>query len=380
MWLVKSFIRLLVCWIYDTKVFIREFFQISLFKQHKKIIAEYSGGYFLPNNYNKVAIVNIYPSGESIIFTKNLLVGLVENGFYVLLVSNKKISDIDRSELLPYCHHLIIRLNFGKDFGAHQHGLSWLKDENIFNNIERLILANDSMYYPKNIKNVIAEMLMYPDAWQSLYESFDRFHHAQSFFLMFSKEIINSKVFVNFWKEYFPRAFRRHVILDGEIKISKILVSAGFKIKSYYSGGKIMREIRNRINFNCLDDSLPFIKILSDATKLNPDISNCQLINDTNIYLDNLLKLIDKNIYSNNPTHCVGLLLAYMFSAPIKRDLFFCQTATPTEVVRYAAGFSAEEKLSIENDLKNKGIRPYLTFYSPKMVVKKILFDRGYVL
>ena len=125
----------------------------------------------------------------------------------------------------------ILRKNIGRDFGAYKAGIRWLKDSGLFTDIERLFLINDTMIWMESSKDIVCECSK--DAWSSMFLNLEIHTHAQSFFLSFSKEVLANEEFQKFWERYVPLNYRKHAILNGEVKLSSILLDQGFTCKPY---------------------------------------------------------------------------------------------------------------------------------------------------
>jgi hypothetical protein len=350
--LKKAFIYS-VCATYNCLTYPKDIWHIYFRRQHNKIKSQKIGLAKPLSLPDRVAVVVIFPSNESAVFTKNLLMGLLANGFYVLVMSNRMLTFSQQEIILPHCHMLIERPNTGRDIGAYQHGMKWLKRQHLLQSANLLILANDSLFYPKNIETVISDMVQNPAPWQCLFENFEKHYHAQSFFLLFRKEIFLSKAFIQFWKKYFPRSNRVHSIDRGEVALTKVLKSTGHLPLAYYATSSVIDALKQRIKHETLEN-MPLCEMLFE---LYCPITLGGLLNNQtfSIYQKKAVRLLEKLLNQTNPAGKSGLAVSYFLHAPLKRDLMHHRIFDLSQIVRYTGGLIPEELILLERDLKKKG-------------------------
>lgn len=374
--IIKKILKELYCKGYDFKSLMKDVFDISLMKKHTKVIAESGEVSHSSTHPDKIAIITVYPSEESLIFTLNLLRALRENGFYTLVVSNAVLDQREVKKILSCSNRLMQRLNTGWDFGAWQHGLHWLDNQSILNKANVLLLANDSLFYPENIKNIIAEMLNINEPWQCLFDSHQIEYHAQSPFQLFRKEVFASGAFQTFWAQYYPRTSRRHAIHAGEVRLSVMLRQAGFMPKALYTATGLLSETEKRLMAAGYDQNDSLVQFLFDFYDQFPlqNLSHFQL----RCYMQQIMNHIDKRMRISNPAHEVGLHVSFMFHAPLKRDLYYRGSCGMARIIKYAGGFDADEKIAMEKDMKRKGIENCSDPQSVRDIFRKVLLSKGY--
>ncbi len=337
--------------LYDLWFFVSDFYLIYLRRRHLKSIHENEGNLSKQHHQSKIAIVAIYPSDDSILFTKNLLDAFLDNGFYVLVLSTRVMTDFQKQIILERCHYLIERYNIGQDLGSYKHGLYWLeKNDKKLSSAELVVLANDSMFYAANFTNVVKTMTNNKESWQCLFENYQHCHHAQSFFLLFRKEMFQ---YVSlFWKRYKPSRSRFHAIYYGEIALSQYLAKKNFFPKAYYNSvtvhNALYQQILSEDRYH-LPVTLFLMKCINKAV-LKKKPSSFQ----RNVIITKLLDEISMLMHTHNPTHSVGLILAKFMSAPLKRDICYPGHYNPAYVVRNVITYHADELLAMENDLRKK--------------------------
>ena len=181
------------------------------------------------NNQTKIAVIAMYPVSEKIyeVSMRNLISGLRENGIHVVLLLNRSTSESLHHFFIEMNCTVIKRRNVGRDFGAYKDGVTWLEREIGLAKIERLLLINDTLMWLNNGNEIIATTLI-PD-WSSIFLNLEIHTHAQSFFLSFSNNVLKNEKFLKFWEKYIPTKHRRLAILNGEIKLSEVLIKQGFR-------------------------------------------------------------------------------------------------------------------------------------------------------
>lgn len=348
-------------------------------KQHLQILSDRS----LENQRNeaaRVAVIAVYPTATSLPFTINLLVALRNAGFYILVLSSKRIAPEMANILLQNCDRLVERHPIGRDFGSYQMGLRLLKRRGAFSQIHTLVLANDSMFYPGSFSSVVDELLRDPQSsWMGLFENYQCYPHTQSFFQVFRRDLVNSRSFQDFWLKYRPLSSRPHVIRKGEIALSRVLHRASFRPQIRYTSNYLLKTLCRRIVVgNELD---PLRRVLHATLNEQTEEQNHALNGaqrrqslskrpDPN-ELSELELQLSIRIERRNPTHSVGLLANYLCGAPIKRDIAYRGTATIGQMLQLATGYSDAELSAMEADLRERG--------TPAMFrgLKRVLYNRG---
>jgi lipopolysaccharide biosynthesis protein len=163
-------------------------------------------------------------------------------------------------KLKQCCRAILIRRNEGYDFGSWMTALHWLEKD--LNNINQLILTNDSFWGPITPLDDLFQRLKTSDA-AVIGLTDDQMYtpHLQSAFLAFQKSVIKSTVFKNFWNqiECWPR--KRDLVKKYEVGLPVLLQKSGFQTESLYTqhaNGNILhtawRELIETKNF-------PFLKV-----------------------------------------------------------------------------------------------------------------------
>jgi hypothetical protein len=222
-----------------------QFFGAHYFDNFKKI-HNFSGHHPLKE---KSAVFVIFPKGHSVNRSYlRTLNELNENQYSVIIVSNSPLETNDIEELRARSAQVIIRPNFGYDFGAYRQGILFLLEQKI--KFSSLLLLNDSCWFPtitganwirsaenKNLDLVgVTSNYGIDRRWgqndsQSLswdYSSSHKNFHYCSFALLLSRKVILDPDFIKFWKR-FPLTNRKSkVVRRGEIGFTRLILRSGF--------------------------------------------------------------------------------------------------------------------------------------------------------
>lgn len=195
----------------------------------------------------KVAIYLIFPSEGFLDSHQVALIELVRAGYAPLVVSNLSLTPQMLLCLEPVCWQIIERENFGYDFGGYREAILWLASQ--FNVLDRVILMNDSVWFP--IPGAmdwiaVAESLDV-DLAGSLCTGFSgrvRVHqfrttpwevdmrrsklHYGSFALMLSGRLLRDTGFLQFWQKLRLSQGKNRTIKRGEIGLTQWVIRHGF--------------------------------------------------------------------------------------------------------------------------------------------------------
>lgn len=164
----------------------------------------------------KVAIVVCFqPKGLAKSFFITLS-HLVENGYSPLVISNSQLSDQDKEYLKPNAWRVVERPNFGYDFGGYRDGIFLLRKWNI--PLDRLVILNDSIWYPVWENDTTlqkAEESEFDVVGMVLHEQGD-LRFLESYFFSIKGRVLESNIFMNFWKDMRLTSNRFKVVRTGE--------------------------------------------------------------------------------------------------------------------------------------------------------------------
>jgi len=222
--------------------------------QHEKLVAHFKGQVIWSE---RVAVLLFYqPAGlpESILRTCS---HLREQGYACVLVSNGPVPQADIDRLLPAVTHLIVRPNFGYDFGGYQEGMLWLRQKNI--KVRHLLLLNDSIWFPVFEKSDFlfqmeaanADVVGALSAERGRSQRHRRKLFYASFMLLFSEKVWLSEEFENFWRHYRQTSSKPRTIRKGERMLSALFIHDDQFTHQAMIDGQTFHELAG--DFNALE-------------------------------------------------------------------------------------------------------------------------------
>lgn len=282
----------------------------------------------------KVAILAIYPvlSPGYIKSIERLIRGLSDRGYTIVCVANR---DVPReiTELLSSEKDFIaVRKNVGRDFGAYQAGFNWLKKQREFENVNHLILVNDTLLWFDNAEKILENLEDKP--WGCLFLNEEMHTHAQSFCLHFERNVFISQAFLDFWNRYLPTNYRRYAIVFGEVGLTSTLLKFGFTPKPVASLQMLDTKISVKKESYELAKILP-VGALQSASNL-PLLFPGDLSTTYNLFRSEVIKSAKYTVIPDyfslenwlkrfihcDPPHRIGLHLGLLNQLPIKRDMY----------------------------------------------------------
>ena len=155
---------------------------------------------------------------------------LNEQGYSCVLVSNGEIRLEDLKLLLPKVAHVILRPNFGYDFGGYQEAVIWLRQCGV--DVKQLLLLNDSVWFPvlkgasllTEMEKTGADVVGALSAQRGAAQRHQRKLFFASFMLLFSDKVWRSAKFKNFWENYRQTSSKPRTIRMGERKLSALFI------------------------------------------------------------------------------------------------------------------------------------------------------------
>ena len=261
----------------------------------------------------KIVIFLIFPDCGLTNSHLRTLKYFIRNNFTPLVVSNLPLSKEDKILLLENCWTLIERPNYGSDIGGYRDGVLFLSKK--IRDIDKLILINDSVWFPINDSNSFIDFIhnsnldfigttshyglkkhWLPSKKSGLLKpQFDfnnkNFHYA-TYALSISKKILKDEKFLKFWKNLKLSNTKNKVVRRGEIALTQYVI----KNKKYSHG--------SFINSGKLEDIL---KSLSRETLLK--ISRETIIEKKNNSLNKFKKKFIKNVDSFSKDELIAFIL-----------------------------------------------------------------------
>jgi hypothetical protein len=347
-------------------------------------------------------------------------------GCSVTVVVNGAPSTVLIAALKPIAAQIIIRNNIGRDFGAYKDAVLTLIDQEAAGacSLERLIIANDSVYYFSRGLDEMARRLTENEAdFCGVCESNEIRYHLQSFILSFNKPVLSSAAFRDYWRKFLPIGTRQWAISKGEIGLSRVLVHAGFAPDVLYT----THALKARMDLLELDEVVERMALapLSVRKKLRNETSNqaapgvvdsgvdvyarwfsglsvitdeggARLRDEAPVALEKYLALGDKvyagaerrarrgnqtltqkmleEVQKGSQVHFGGLLFMRELEMPfVKRDMVYRELFHAYEILDLLTTLGVEDVEAVAADLRVKGVASWFRG------VKRFLYQHGVI-
>ena len=266
---------------------------------------------------DKICIFVSYPKDGRISESLNrYLLDLQLLGYSIIFITNKHVVLEDIEKIKSICVRIIIRENYGKDFGAYKHGI--LKYKNQILNSKSLLIANDSVIHIKSLKPMFdvmnAKNLDFWGVSEAYGPAVYQHHHICSYFLVINQKILKSEIFWNFWqKKYKPTYSRVQVIKNGEIAFSSTIKKHSFDMDAYINSHKMYQELINKPDkIQKFTNTSFFNSFKNNEQDIYSALNLMYRLNHNVIYLKLLLQLelplLKKDVFSRCKYYAAELL------------------------------------------------------------------------
>jgi Rhamnan synthesis protein F len=202
------------------------------------------------NSQRYAIVLSFQPTGLS---TSSLYTckHIHDKGFKVLLVSNVALVQEDVRKLARCTWKIMLRSNFGYDFGGYRDGIRWLKKQGI--DPEELLLLNDSTWYPLYAND---RLLTHIESSEADFMAAMQLHKSgrpekkiyESYFYAFSRDLLQSPLFNRFWDKYLLSNIKYRAINGGEKKFSQIMQSPSVRHRGIFNCTDFLSMIRQQNN------------------------------------------------------------------------------------------------------------------------------------
>jgi hypothetical protein len=164
----------------------------------------------------------------------NTVAGLGEAGWSVVVVSNSgQLQPDGLAALQDRCAGVLVRRNVGYDFGAWRDALERLGLPRA--DTEQVAIVNDSIYGPLTpLRQALSRIdVNAADVW-GLTDSWQRRYHLQSYFLVFSRKVLDSAAWRKFWRRVRPAPSKHYLIQRYEVGLTQAMLRAGFRCQALW--------------------------------------------------------------------------------------------------------------------------------------------------
>jgi hypothetical protein len=358
-------------------------------------------------NSDRFLLFVLYASHEIPSFTDNILAALERSDINVVISTNSTPTSEIRDALLARCHLLIERADLGRDFGGYRDGISILQER--YERIERLILLNDSLFFVGQEIGKLIDGLNGSEDLIGMTEVFEHHYHIGSYAISFSERVLAHKHFKRYWADYRPISTRRWSIHKGEVRLTAVLMRAGFKPHILYHSTLLYPHLRD-IGLHELIEairllpsffrekmheqfeelwrsqdaaSLATVDVLSKSVRrfekvgdpsagelrdtlvkqllsLNQQTTITQAEDDRR-KVEDLVRGIVSTIFRRNQMHVAGFLfMKYLGMPAFKRDIFYREVYRLEDIDDILSKLAVPMKSDILADLRKKGSQDHL--------------------
>lgn len=200
----------------------------------------------------RTSVVKVHPGGVALTdrvalvltfqpkgFAESLLqtcAHLRAKGYAPMVVCNAPATDAEVRRLAPEAWAILLRPNYGYDFGGYRDGILHLRDQGVVP--RQFIILNDSIWYPLNGSDTLIErletsgmglagaMLQEGDPAKKARSSRHR-DFIESFFYWVSGECYQSPAFTRFWTDFPMSNLKFNAVYAGERRFSRMMEEAG---------------------------------------------------------------------------------------------------------------------------------------------------------
>ncbi len=248
----------------------------------------------------------------------------------IIFSSDCDIKDTELKKLENITPYIISKCHGEYDFGSYKRGYVYAQRHNLLKNAEELLICNDSCIGPFHpLEDIFEEMKNNScDFWGLNYNKYIT-SHLQSFFLVFKKNVFNSKQFEEFLLNVRIERNKNIVVKKYELNFTEYLLQAGFNY-SYCFDKPIPHRLYSTIFSEMGNTKYPFIKKSMLNNYLNKSVSFFVNKMRKNIYCNYPFEIIEKyyerinrgNIQSKF-VNFIKLWVSYYIIFPRTRDRLY---------------------------------------------------------
>jgi len=316
--------------------------KIRILKSHKNV--KITGTI---ESFESVAIFVIFPGTSPTQSVQRIISSLKRANYSVILVVNEN-PDYPETVAQSWSDDCLIlsRKNIGADFGGYKAAIEHLENIGKYKRIKSLALINDSIYVSPKSQETLYTMLNKKSSSNCIFLHRQTIEHAASMFLTFKEEIVQSSLFRNFWKSYFPYSNKRKIIRKGEHKLSKILGKTVFK--PFVN----IESIQNVKNKAFLVSEVNQVIEWSGRTS-----TSAEKFIRANLIDKNYSEVYSYSVFNLQVSNALGLYVNRVLNVPLKMDLVKLGLATVSEFLGRASqeGASKVEITELRQILEKRG-------------------------
>lgn len=176
----------------------------------------------------------------------------------IIFVADNEPNVKELSKIYPLVSHIESYHHGEYDFGSYKIGFKYAKEHCLLDDVDEIILCNDSCFCVDSLKPAFDKMSTKPCDFWSMTASNEYEPHLQSFFLVVKKKLFNSEVFSNYLDNVKHLDSFLEIVNTYEIPLKMTFEKEGFKSVSYIKAPK-----KNNPTFfpiKCIKVKMPLIK------------------------------------------------------------------------------------------------------------------------
>jgi len=180
---------------------------------------------------------------------------MVDKGYSPMVISNTPLQGDDLERLAPYVWKILLRPNFGYDFGGYRDGIKLLWEWGIAPDC--LLVMNDSIWFPLYSDETLLEKMEQKGvdvagavlhirrskSWRHKSKQ-----HLESYCYLISGNTFITQEFRHFWEKLHLTSNKYKVIRRGERGHSLALMQAGFTLGAIFSHDEFVAEMAKQPN------------------------------------------------------------------------------------------------------------------------------------
>jgi len=178
-------------------------------------------------NHTKRAAILVHYDRDNIVdeYIFTYLKALKACVSHLVFVSTSKLNNTQQNHLYQYCDTVIARENIGYDFMSYKIGL----ESFCYQDFDEVLISNDSVYGPfYPMQRLFDSMNTKKCDFWGITDNTDMEYHIQSYFLLFKKSVLLSKVFQDFWRNLEILHDKDEIIQRYEVGLTQSLLKTGF--------------------------------------------------------------------------------------------------------------------------------------------------------
>lgn len=177
---------------------------------------------------------------------------LAAKGYAPLVISNTPLGDTDMAALSDRAWKVIVRPNYGYDFGGYRDGILWLQDQGM--DVDRLVILNDSIWFPvwpnetlldrmEDMPCDVVGTVIHP-AQKRRTLSRRRPAFLESYFYLINRAALTGPAFRRFWRDYRVSSIKFNAVYRGERSFSGFLENAGHSVGWVFDADRLVASLR----------------------------------------------------------------------------------------------------------------------------------------